>query len=520
MLSIEDILGLPGIDDLPIEDALDGVGLLIDHVSDHSDGELADRALEWCGRLEGRELSPARRALLYYFQANAWANRQATSRQDRAAEWAWEQPELQKQVFYLRRALNNPAFESLETIRRCQILTNLANQLDTAGRFVEARAYWTQALEIDPEFWMASGNRGVGLMQYAKALYDRGHGAIFRLIAHRDLVKAADSARRHPHLGEAALASYFLQKATAIEMVIELSAVAETYHPDGHALGATPEERSYRNWCLRETLFLNPLNDLEARSIAARDVLTLPNFVTDLSEPPVLIGFFNQMKQEFVSARWLLYEAKLAREPHFSDHDVLLFNTLDYPAYGLAIEKLKMVYRSTYSLFDKIAFFLNHYMSLGIAHNKIDFRTIWREKDGAPIRPQFDESENWPFRGLYWLSKDLFKDGCRDSTEPEAWDLYELRRHLEHRYLKVHEMLRPSCTGATQGVDPFFDTLAYALPRVDLERRSLRLMQLARAALIYLALGMHREEQRRREKRKPSLICGMQLTPWDDSWKY
>ena len=80
MLSIEDILGLPGIDDLPIEDALDGIGLLIDHVSDHSDRELADRALEWCGRLEGRELSPARRALLDYFLANAWANRQATSR--------------------------------------------------------------------------------------------------------------------------------------------------------------------------------------------------------------------------------------------------------------------------------------------------------------------------------------------------------------------------------------------------------------------------------------------------------
>jgi tetratricopeptide (TPR) repeat protein len=456
---------------------------------------------------------------LDYFRANAWANRQAASPHDRAAAWAWDQPVLQKQVYYLRQALNNEAFGSLETIRRCQILTNLANLLDTVGRFVEARAHWTQALAIDPDFWMARGNRGVGLMQYAKALYDCGHGAVFFLFAHRDLVKAADSARRHPHLGDVALANYFLQHAITIERVIEPSTVAKSYHPDGHALGETPEERRYRNWCLRETLFLNPLSDLEPRSIAARDVLTLPNFVTSLREPPVLIGLFNQMKQEFVSARWLLYEATHATEPHFSDHDVLLFNTLDYPAYGLATEKLKLAYRSIYSLFDKIAFFLNHYMSLGIAHNKIDFRTIWREKDGAPIRSQFEKSENWPLRGLYWLSKDLFKDGCRDSTEPEARDLYELRRHLEHRYLKVHEMLRPSHEASAPGVDPFFDNLAYALSRTDLERRSLRLMKRARAALIYLTLGMHREEERRREKRESSAICSIQLTPWDDRWK-
>ncbi|MGH6848033.1 MAG: hypothetical protein ACREC0_11525 [Methylocella sp.] len=151
MLSIEDILGLPGIDDLPIEDALDHVGKLIDHASDHSDRELAECALSWCSGLEGRELRPAHRALLNYFQANAWANRQAALRQDRAAAWAWEQPELQNQVSYLRQALNNPAFGNLETIRRCQILTNLANQLDTAGRFVEARTYWTQALAVDPD---------------------------------------------------------------------------------------------------------------------------------------------------------------------------------------------------------------------------------------------------------------------------------------------------------------------------------------------------------------------------------
>jgi LA2681-like HEPN len=41
-----------------------------------------------------------------------------------------------------------------------------------------------------------------------------------------------------------------------------------------------------------------------------------------------------------------------------------LYNTLDYPTYSVAIEKVKAAYRLAYSLFDKIAFFLNAYLDL------------------------------------------------------------------------------------------------------------------------------------------------------------
>ncbi|MDX5595492.1 LA2681 family HEPN domain-containing protein [Pseudovibrio sp. SPO723] len=40
---------------------------------------------------------------------------------------------------------------------------------------------------------------------------------------------------------------------------------------------------------------------------------------------------------------------------HFSDKDVALYNTLDYPSYALAVEKARLAYRMEYSLFDKIA---------------------------------------------------------------------------------------------------------------------------------------------------------------------
>jgi hypothetical protein len=201
--------------------------------------------------------------------------------------------------------------------------------------------------------------------------------------------------------------------------------------------GKTAAEQDYRRWVLRECLFLNPLNDLGPYSIAAHDVLSLPSYETPLREPPTLIGFFNQMKQEFVSARWLLYEGLHAKGVHFSDRDVLLLNTLDYPTYALAIEKVKVAYRMAYSLFDKIAFFLNDYGKLDIAPHQVYFRTLWYEKcdPNRGVRDAFNQSRNLPLRGLFWLAKDLFDVGFRDVMEPEANALHTIRNYLEHSYL-------------------------------------------------------------------------------------
>ena len=75
----------------------------------------------------------------------------------------------------------------------------------------------------------------------------------------------------------------------------------------------------------------------------------------------------------------------------------------------------------------------------------MSFRSIWREKNGDPIHPiraRFRQSENWLLRGLFWLSKDLFDERQKIVTDPDAQALHELRIHLEHRYVKVHETMR------------------------------------------------------------------------------
>src|SRR5689334_10588892 len=83
--------------------------------------------------------------------------------------WAWEQPECQEQILELRRALRHPAFSRLHKIRQCQILTNLANQLSSIGRFIEAVEIFGRALSLSGKFGMARGNRGIALSHYAAA---------------------------------------------------------------------------------------------------------------------------------------------------------------------------------------------------------------------------------------------------------------------------------------------------------------------------------------------------------------
>jgi hypothetical protein len=509
-------LGSPDSIDAP--EAFRRIGSLIDLAGDLHKEDGATRALEWCDGLSQRKLTKRQEALLDYFRANAWANRQRAKHRNVDAAWQWEQPELQQQVFHLRRAQQSPGFAKLSPVRRCQIITNLGNQLSAVGRFVEARPAWTRALEVNPTFAMALGNRGYGLMQYARSLCDTGHKRVFLHFAYKDF-KAALSSRASAHAHPDAKA-YFAERKAEIEGIIGTRNLERTIPMDGYSLGTSKNERRYRQWVLGRGLFLNPLNDLGPYNIAARDILSLPTFTTSIDEPPSLMGLFDHMKQEFVSARWLLYEGLNAATTHFSDRQVSLYNTLDYPSYGLSVEKLKAAYRIAYSLLDKIAFFLNDYAKLNINERQIYFRTIWYENcdRNNPIRPIFEQSKNWPFRGLFWLSKDLFDPAVQDVMEPEAKSLYLVRNKLEHSYLKVHEILiqRPP---AKTIPDLWTDRLAFPVQREMFEAMTLHVFGLARAALIYLSLGMHREEQKRNKSNPKAKRVSMRLDIWRDAWR-
>ena len=501
-------------------DSFGHIAALIDAAFEAGSSAGTDRAFVLLDDLEKRGPADRDAALLHYFRANAWENRRH-ERDDRDA-WAWEQPEVQAQILELRRAARHAGFGQLPSVRQCQILTNLAGQLSGIGRFIEAIALWDRVLQIDERFAMAHGNRGIGLNSYANALYDAGHAGLMQVAAYDALAVATAVGAVYDSMGYEAARARFEELKEAIARHVGIDSVRQAVDVDEHSLGGTAEERAYRARCLRERLFINPLNDLGPLPIAAQDVLTLPNLtVTGASAgvPPV-IGFFNQMKQEFVSARYLFYEGLQSEGPHFSDRGVLLYNTLDYPAYALAVEKMRAAFRIAYSLFDKIGFFLGAYLAIGRKPHQVSFRGIWYEPKGKKqvLLPRFAAHRNWPLRGLFWLSKDIFEEEFRRVTEPDAEDLAAIRNHLEHRYLQLHESLAGPVP-AEDANDDGTEGLARALSRDEFAAKALRLLQLVRAALIYLSLAVHREESATSDSGGGGLVMPMPLDRWEDDWK-
>lgn len=116
----------------------------------------------------------------------------------------------------------------------------------------------------------------------------------------------------------------------------------------------------------------------------------------------------------------LYYEYINDRKFSFSDRKVLLFDSFDGILHGYRYEKLKASFRIAYSIFDKISAFLNDYFSLGNRPNsrQVSFRSIWYNRD-SQLESKFLNNNNWMFRALFSLSKDLF-DKNFQSALPEG----------------------------------------------------------------------------------------------------
>jgi len=501
------------------DEALRAMGLLVDVSFSLKRKEGLRYTIEHLTKLAARDLGAGQRMLNHYFLGNAWHCIRTLVRRGTDADWDWQYEELENEIAHFRLALRAAEETEVPVTRLCQAHTNLGSALNSAGRFVEAIEHWNAALSLDAGFSMATANKGHGLFAYAAVLYDEGHAALLLRGAHQLLTEGLKGS-----LVPEAVPLY-AELRSRIEAMVPEQFLREGPDLEAWQVEASPEEKAYRGWCLTERLFLNPLNDVGPHAVAARDVLLTPSIVVPFGEGPYYQGFYNQMKQEYVSARYLLYVGARMGGPHYSDGEVLLFNTLDYPSYALSVEQQKLALRSAYSILDKAAFFLNHYMELGLRPNQVSLRRLWyvRGDRRRGLRSEFQRRPNWPLRGLFWLSKDLFDDetGSREATDPDARCLADIRNRLEHKYLKVHENDWPGPPDSEDGLArALSDTLAHSIRRNELTRLALKMMRVARAALIYLSLGVHMEEKAREAKRGSEKIAApIFLELWEDDWK-
>lgn len=446
-------------------------------------------------------------AILSYFIGNAWSYIQQIRYPNGIINL--ESKETEKQIFYYRQAYMLIK-KCNDHSTMCQILTNLGNLFDHIGRHTEAQEYYNLCLKIHPNFGMAIGNRGMGLYFYARDIFDPVHQFIFLQYAHKYLLETTS---KNDILPEDKMT--FKSCADHIESAYPLEELDNYRSYKDFYKGKGKKEIEYREWCRQNTLFINPLNDvLLENNIVSHDCLTLPPMIFKKDENPNLIyhDIFNQLKQEYVSARYLFFEAISPHSIHFSDKNVELMDTSNYAEYSLAVEKIKIAFRICYSIFDKIGYFLNLYFAFGTEKNKVSFRNIWynEEKKNKGIKETILHSKNQSLLGLFWLSKDFDEKGIKSPIEPEAKEIAYIRNFVEHKPFQIVESFNPEWMQETEMLE---------IDREFFTAKTLKILKLARAALMYLSFAVYEEEAKRRSNIKDGLIASVNIPSYKENYK-
>lgn len=94
-------------------------------------------------------------------------------------------------------------------------------------------------------------------------------------------------------------------------------------------------------------------------------------------------------------------------------------------------------------------------------------------------------------------------------AEPSAQGLADVRNYLEHKYCQVYEDL--GIEYSKQSTTRNGVSLGLHIGRDALEAKTMQILGIARATLIYLSLAIHREEAERNKSRGAGIVARMPL---------
>ncbi|MCX5880397.1 MAG: LA2681 family HEPN domain-containing protein, partial [Deltaproteobacteria bacterium] len=380
------------------EQLIEQIGVLADQALFKGKVAILDDAAKLATRVDTQSLSQYQLAIFHYHVSNVWGNsfkllpddqkleriweqpeieKQLNSFKllpdDQKQERIWEQPEIEKQLIHNRLAVT--ALEAADSASPlpmvCAIYTNLANTLFQIGRFVEALEYWDRALVLRPDFGMAMANKGYSLQHYAHLLHDEGHAMIF-LLQSREMLRQALKLEIDPHVRP-----FFKDHLKSLNRILYPYNNKKFLTPARECSEKVDGETAFRNWRLQNRLYLNPLNDLGSFMEAASDALMTLPLETDPSKPFRLHDYLTLLKQEFICARQLCFEAMQSLPDSDAASCGAILPVSEKAVCDLSDEKLKIAFRMAYSLFDKIAFFLKKYFRLPVSEQRVNFRTLW-----------------------------------------------------------------------------------------------------------------------------------------------
>jgi tetratricopeptide (TPR) repeat protein len=493
-------ISFPRLLTLEPEDQLLCLGSYVDAAIDANNSEFLHKATGWCKKLDCLLTSHDLRLYLYYIEGNCWSTLARSEAKKGTYIWDWENPYLEKEVISFRKAAVrltedsslNPEFHS-------RIHCNLANIYSHLGRLSEALEEYDIAEKSIPKHPMTLANRGHLLFSY-QSYFPQGDELKVIL-----LWKADENLTEALKLNlEEQVRTGCLRQKSLIESMVHVEAFSE-FSLIAEKEGDSEQERDYRWWCAYNRLFLNILNDLsEGVKIARTDPLHIAKVTSYEGDSEAssfiygTVGLFATIKQEYATARYMLYSGlHPGNEVHFSDKHVGLSADMDYRAYGISLEKIKIAFRLAYSLFDRIAFLINSYFRLGVDTGTVSFSRVWfkngERKKG--LHKILQQKENLHLRGLYWMSKDLYyeDDEFKESLAPEAQQIREMRNAIEHKYFKI-PYIKHKLDDLKSARSFFEDTWAYSVSEREFEDATMLLFKLLRSAILNLVLAIDNEE--------------------------
>ncbi|EOV0995832.1 LA2681 family HEPN domain-containing protein [Edwardsiella piscicida] len=393
-------------------------------------------------------------------------------------EMEWYSDDLSKAVIAFRKALNiinksiDPSEENLY-FKSC-VETNLANSLGAQGRTLCCIPLWDRAISQHNPIAMIC--KAQNELYLANVLYDPGHQEYHLFVAYKLIVQGL---KYKSHLYEEQQVAFhedgnLLRFKHWFEINFTESSFndfeQQSYDFDSR------KQKCYLAWCGENKLFINDLNDVLCSEVVYQDIVTLPGFSYELNqslsmhEALMYHGNFDELKNDYCYARYLYYTALNIPQDtnHFFNDTYPHVDDMSYSLTNLKASHYKSSFRTLYSLFDKISYFLHRFLELNDIKddNKISFDAIFRDiskrKSWVP-HPRLKMSENKFIHALFYILKDIrdVKDATPTTcwVDPDAKSFSDIRNAIEHRSLKI------------------IDDFGYTLTQSDNERTSSQLKE-------------------------------------------
>lgn len=463
-------------------------GILIDIGSAQRAASPATRGVDILRDLIARSSTPAAKRSFTYNLANGLSTLGALEVQ--ASGWSYWGLATNERVQEAKLLLLD-LLEDTGQSPTPEAWVNHANGLSQLGRSIEALFAYDQALRLDADHPMAKGNKGEALMTIAPLL---GVSFSETLWEAGRLMSQAIQDPRLSAIGTVGAGKSWRTCVARIEAQLRTTFTGNESprHAPASLDALAPGTRRFVVFCRDERLFLTYHVLDEYADAALRDAVFIRTFepVGQVDRFAHLATLFNQIKEDYAVARYQLFLAteRDADRDAISGHTIYA-NVGEGAVFHLYAGLLKSAFGQAFNVLDKIAFFMNAYLSLGIAEEQVFFRKFWRHPaDVRPQRPGIEyrvrqelrDRENGPIVAIVDIARDLERERFKATRD--------IRHAQTHRVLVLTK----------SGDSPHPRPGVQAIPWTRMRAETLQLLLTVKAAIFSLAAVVTEEEGARR----------------------